>query len=948
MAESSVNFLIEKLSSLIDNEVIINLFRGVREQVVYLRPEYERMRAFLRIADALQDGDEELSVWVRQVRDIAHDTEDILDEFSLLQHHDHVHGFYGSICKLACCVKNAKASYRIASELKGINSRMKTIIQVYKQLHHKFVKAEEGSDSNTWHDCRCDALLLDKSDLVGIDKPKKIVVEWLIKGGSGREVVSLAGMGGMGKTTLAKQVYDAAAVKKHFKIRVWITVSQSSRIQDLLKDMVQQVFRATRRRVPQAVEGMNNNQLKSTIKELLQKSRYLIVLDDVWHLDKWHAVKYALPNNSFRSRVVLTTRNTDVASTAEIESQGKIHDMEPLPLAESWELFCRKTFKGDACPPHLEEICRNILRKCEGLPLAIVAISGVLASKSKWRIDEWDMVGRSLGAEIEGNDKLKYLKKVLSLSFNDLPYYLKSCFLYLSIFPEDHFIEHMRLIRLWVAEGFIEAKEGKTLEEVAEDYLNELMNRSLMQVATTTPDGRVKTFRIHDLLREIIISKSRDQNFTTILKEQNMQWPDRVRRLSVHNSLENLLPNRSVSHLRSLFMFGMVEKPPMNNFFPGGFRLLNVLDLRDSPLKKFPVEVVNLYYLRYLSLKGTKVKMIPRYIGKLQNLETLDLKHSQVTELPIEILKLQKLRHLLLYRNKYVSYEHFHAKSGFRIIQNIGLFRSLQKLCFIEANQDGSEYMMRELGKLTQLRRLGIVKLRRENGKALCLSIEKMTSLHALSISSEEEDEIIDLQHLSAPPVLLQRLYLRGRLETLPHWIPSLHSLVRLSLKWSRLKDDPLADLQDIPNLVQLTLCQVYSGEKLSFGAGGFKKLKILGLDEFDELRSIEVEAGAMACLEELSISRCRFLEKVPSGIEHLTKLKMLEFFDMPVELISTILPDEKYNDCWKVSHIPEVYSTYWREGGWEVYPLESLADGENCPLPKDFINSRTLQTRWK
>ncbi|KAH7514841.1 hypothetical protein FEM48_Zijuj11G0133200 [Ziziphus jujuba var. spinosa] len=233
MAECSVNFLIEKLSLLVDNEVIINLFRGVREQVVYLRLEYERMRAFLRIADALQDGDEELSVWVRQVTDIAQDTEDILDEFSLLQDHDQAHGFYGSLLKLACCVKNAKASYRIASALKGINSRMKIISQVHKHLRHKFIQAKQGSDSNTWHDCRCDALLLDESDLVGIDKPKKILVEWL------------------------------------------------SRV------------------------------LKRTIKELLQRSRYLIVLDDVWNLDKWHAVKYALPRNSFRSRVVLTTRNAE-------------------------------------------------------------------------------------------------------------------------------------------------------------------------------------------------------------------------------------------------------------------------------------------------------------------------------------------------------------------------------------------------------------------------------------------------------------------------------------------------------------------------------------------------------------------------------------------------------------------------------------------------------------
>ncbi|GMN25377.1 hypothetical protein TIFTF001_049224 [Ficus carica] len=394
-------------------------------------------------------------------------------------------------------------------------------------------------------------------------------------------------------------------------------------------------------------------------------------------------------------------------------------------------------------------------------------------------------------------------------------------------------------------------------------------------------------------------------------------------------------------------MFEVDEKFHLHTLFRGGFRLLTLLDLENSHLKKFPVEVVNLYYLKYLSLRKTKVRIIPRFIGKLHNLETLDLKHSQVTELPVEILKLQRLRHLLLYRIEFISHEPFNSKSGFRIMANIGVLQSLQKLSFIELNQGGSN-MVKDLGNLTQLRRLGILKLRREDGKDLCSSIEKMNSLRALSIVSIEEDEIIDLQHLSTPPVLLQRLYLRGRLEMLPHWIPSLHSLVKLSLKWSKLKDDPLVYLQYIPNLVQLVLCQAFAGHRLCFKAGGFKKLKILGLEEFDKLKCIQVEPGAMALLEDLSIRRCEFLEKVPSGIEHLAKLKLLEFFDMPAELFNTLRPDMKDSEYWRVSHIPEVYSIYWRDGEWKVYPLESLIDGENCPLPSTAKKTDELHTRWK
>ncbi|KAL5552271.1 hypothetical protein UlMin_002447 [Ulmus minor] len=943
MAEIAVKFLLDKLAPLFDND--LQVLRGVREEVVYLRGELERTRAFLKVADALEDNDQELKQWVNQVRDIAHDTEDALDEFTLLQAHHHGRGLYGSIHRFSCCIKNTKARYRIAAELKAINSRIRKVCEIQKRLGYKLNNtAEQGSAGKGWESHRGEALLLDKIDIVGLDEPKRQLVRWLVKGGSGREVISVAAMGGMGKTTLAKQVYDAPEVKKNFTICAWITVSQSFRLGELLKELVRQLYIVLRRQLPEEVDSMNNYQLKKIIKDLLQDRRYLIVLDDVWHLYEWEALKYALPNNSRGSRVMVTTRNAEVASTTSLEYDGKVYKLEPLPQSESWDLLCRKAFQGNSCPRHLVEICEYILRKCEGLPLAIVAISGVLATKDTRRIDEWEMVGHSLGAEIEGNDKLKDLKKVLSLSFNDLPYYLKSCFLYLSIFPEDELIDHMRLIRLWIAEGFIEAKEGKTLEDVAEDYLNELLKRNMLQAAVTRRDGRLKNFHIHDLLREIIISKSRDQNFATLVKEQSVTWPDKIRRLSVHNTLENVEKNRSVSQLRSLFMFGVDEKPSINTLFPGGFRLLNVLDLSNVPLCKFPVEVVSLYFLKYLSLRNTKVKVIPSLIGKLQNLETLDLKHSRVTELPVEITKLQRLRHLLVYRYEHVAYGHFHSKYGFKVFANIGALRSLQKLCFIEVNQDN----IIELAKLHQLRRLGIIKLRKQDGKALCSAIEGLNKLCGLSITSVEEDEIIDLQHLSAPPLLLQRLYLRGRLETLPHWIPSLQSLVILYLKWSKLEDNPTVFLQNLPNLVHLELCQVFEGDELLFGAGGFKKLKHLGVDEFSELRRVNVEMGAMPCLEKLSIQRCKLLEKVPSGIEHLYNLKVLEFFDMPERLIRTMCPDAQGIDYWKVAHIPEVYSTYWREGGWEVYSLESLSEGESVPWPSSIIKSHELQTRWK
>ncbi|CAL2258498.1 unnamed protein product [Prunus armeniaca] len=950
MAESAVTFLLNKISPFFENRV--QLLRGVREELVYLKGELERMKAFLRDADVMEESDDELKVWVKQVRDVAHDAEDLLDEFAILQaHNNHGYELYFPFNRLSCSVKNLKAQYRVAWQLRSINSQIQHIFAAYKRLLPKLNAAKGSmftSSGDTWHDRRGDALLLDNTDVVGIDKPKQKLVSWLVTGASGREVVSVTGMGGMGKTTLVKKVYDDVKVKKHFKPRAWITVSQSFQAEDLLKDIIHELFYAIRRPVPEGVDDKNSNELKAIIKNFLQKRKYLIVLDDVWHTNEWETVKYVLPTGNFGSRVIVTTRKADVAFTSCSESKGKVYHLKPLPADKSWNLFTRKAFQGKPCPPYLYEKCKRILKKCEGLPLAIVAIGGVLATKDTRRIDEWDFICHSLGAEIHGNDKLEDLKKVLSLSFNDLPYYLKACFLYLSIFPEGHLIQHMRLIRLWIAEGFVEAIQGRTLEEVAEDYLKELLNRNLILVGYTTSDGRVKTYRIHDLLREIIISKSRDQNFAAIVKDQNAIWPDRVRRLSIHNSLQTVQAKRSVPQLRSLFLFGPVARPSIQKYFPSGLRLLKVLDLEAAPLKMFPREILDLFYLSYLSLRKTQVKVIPRGIGNLQNLLTLDLKKTNVTELPLEILKLEKLRHLLVYRLKIESYAHFYSKFGFKAPSSLGDLQSLQKLCFIEANDHGCGMTMRELGKLKNLRRLGIMKLRKQDGLALCLSLEHLTKLRAFSVKSTRENEILDLQHLSSPPQFLERLYLTGRLEELPNWIPSLHSLVKLFLKWSWLKDDLLVRLQDLPNLVHLELLHACDSDMLSFKSGGFKKLKVLGLDKFDNLRCVKVEEGAMPCLEKLTIQRCKSMKRVPSGVKHLSRLKLLEFFEMPSELILKLRP-KGGEDYGEVKHVPDVYSACWRDGGWDVYSIESFKEIENATSQAGTVRRcHELRPLWK
>ncbi|XP_030453883.1 disease resistance protein RPM1-like [Syzygium oleosum] len=945
MAVVLLTYVLRKVGNIFENEVL--KVRDGWEEVNAVKEDFDRIKAILHDADSLEEGSHFIEESVKKLRNLAYDIEDALDEYKLLEAQDHGHGLLEFLQESHSYVKNWKACRRIMLRMREISPKVKTACEEHQKVCYKFKKAAEPS--STWQDQRGNALLLEKADLVGIEEPLEQLVKRLVKGPLEKEIIPVVGMGGLGKTTLIKQVFDDPVVKKHFTIRAWVTRSPYSRTEEVLRDMLQQIARSIMKSVPSGTDNLSTDLLKVMIKSLLQRrrSRYLIILDDVWRVGEWDAIKYAFPNNKNGSRIMMTTRYVEIALSSCKEFAGEVYNMKPLHAEQSMKLFCMKTFKGHSCPWNLKETCEDILQKCEGLPLAIVAISGILATKDN-KIDEWHLVRQSICSKNEGNDRLENLNMVLSLSFNALPYHLKPCFLHLSVFPRDQQIEHMRLIRLWVAEGLVQTKDGKTPEEVAEEYIKDLLSRSLIQVAELTSDGKVKMYRVHDLLWKISRAESNDRNFATVVDEQHAEWTDRVRRLSVHKTLQTARKNEPLWQLRSLFMFG-VSKSSINRVLSSGLKLLRVLDMQAAPLKRFPTQVIDLHLLSYLNLRCTKLQKIPSSIAMLQNLETLDLKHTFISVLPVEITKLQKLRHLLVYRYENIAYSH--SKFGFKTLGEIGALQCLQKLCYIEADDEESSVLIRQIGRLIQLRRLCILKLKTEDGRKLCLSIAKLTNLRALSVSSFEDAEI-DLQNLDSPSQLLQRVYLRGKLQTLPHWIAKLHSLAKLHLKWSHLEEDPMLSLQSMPNLVHLELLQVYGWQKLCFKAKGFQKLKILGLDCFEELTFIQVEEGAMSYLEKWSIQRCKCLKNVPSGIEYLSKLKALELFDMPDELIEKLKPEEQNEEYGKVAHVPELSYGYWRDGAWDVTSIETAVERmgeEQNPRAQDTTTKRSnLPPCWK
>ncbi|XP_010243536.1 PREDICTED: disease resistance protein RPM1-like [Nelumbo nucifera] len=308
-----------------------------------------------------------------------------------------------------------------------------------------------------------------------------------------------------------------------------------------------------------------------------------------------------------------------------------------------------------------------------------------------------------------------------------------------------------------------------------------------------------------------------------------------------------------------------------------------------------------------VGMGGTqRSRIYPSRFGKLVNLETLDLKQTYITELSSEILQLHRLRHLLIYRYDFLNYAAFGCVRGFSVHGRIGGLTTLQKLAFVKASMETR--IIDDLQNLTQLRKLGIVEVRRESGEYLCLSIEKMQSLHTLSITSESMEEYLDLNTLSHPPRHLQRLYLKGQLERMPRWISELQNLVRIRLKWSKLSDDPTEALQDLPTLLDLQLLDAYTGSELLFSEGKFKKLKILEFNQLRNLRKVMMDNGTLPQLQKLIIRSCPLLTAVPIGIDNLTQLEELYLHDMTETFINGIQKNGgKYRRM--VNHIPIIHS---------------------------------------
>ncbi|KAL1538286.1 putative late blight resistance protein R1A-10 [Salvia divinorum] len=320
--------------------------------------------------------------------------------------------------------------------------------------------------------------------------------------------------------------------------------------------------------------------LQDILYRRLYGIRYMIVFDDVWNPESWDKIRRYLPDNNTGSRIVITTRDSNMAKY--VNETSVQHRVQLLNKSTSWDLLRQIVFGEKGCPDQeLERVGKKISSDCDGLPLAIHVIGGVLSKVQRSR-DVWELISINAKSAIVESDK--QFSNILSLSYNHLPIHLKPCFLYMGAFPEDYVIKGSRLKQIWIAEGFVKSDGDKGLEEVAEDYLKALVERNLLFVRHKKSNGKPMSYSIHDLLRDLCIRKANEEEFLQVKNPQSFICTDQM----------------------IIFL---------------ALRLLRVLHVTEMVFDQFPKEIFQLVNLRYLAFSCAS--HLPNGISRLWNLQTL-------------------------------------------------------------------------------------------------------------------------------------------------------------------------------------------------------------------------------------------------------------------------------------------------------------------------------------
>ncbi|KAL6327401.1 hypothetical protein AAG906_019714 [Vitis piasezkii] len=593
---SAVGLLFDKLGS-------SELLKFARQENVFA--ELENWRNELLLIDEVLDDAEEKQItrksvekWLRDLRDLAYDMEDVLDEFAtemlrrkLMAERPQV----STTSKVQNLISPSQLSFLMGSKINEISRRLDDISTRQAKLGLKLElgvgqggeRFASGGRASPWQRPPTTSL---------INEPVQ----------------------GTGKTTLAQLICQDEAVMKHFDPIAWVCISEESDVVKISKAVLHAVS------PNQNIDLMDFNMVQHRLGEILTQKKFLLVLDDVWNINSYEQWN--------RSKIIITTRDANVART--MGAYDRCYNLRPLSNDDCWSVFVTHACEGENI---------DLVR---GLPLAARVLGGLV--RSKLHHHKWEDI---LNNEIwRLPSEKRDILQVLRLSYYHLPSHLKRCFSYCALFPKDYEFEKKELVLLWMAEGLIHQSEGDGLqmEDLGANYFDEFNNKSnfvmhdlihdlakdiAQEICFSLKNDKMKNDKL-----QIISGRTRHASFIRSEK-------DVLKRFQVFNRTEHLrtlvaLPvniNDQKFYLTTKVFHDLLQK----------LRHLRVLSLSGYEITELPDWIGDLKLLRYLNLSHTAIKWLPESVSCLYNLQALILCNCiNLTKLPMNIGNLINLRHL--------------------------------------------------------------------------------------------------------------------------------------------------------------------------------------------------------------------------------------------------------------------------------------------------------------
>ncbi|KAK3446889.1 hypothetical protein EUGRSUZ_A02513 [Eucalyptus grandis] len=814
---SILGTLVEKLTSSAVEE--IQLVCGVKDDREKLKNTLEMIQKVLIDAEQKQKKEEAVRLWLLRLKNWCYDTEDALDEFEAralwrrVRSTEHL-TLKRKVCYLYSWISEMILQFKMAHNMKELRKSLdgidkdKTQFNLSADILERTIVPRRKTHS-----------FVPTSNVIGRNKEKESIIEWLRSDAEAIEVFSIIGMGGAGKTTLTKLVYNDEWVNEHFKNnQVWLSMPLEFKIENIIRGIIKSLSGEAN------VDNYNLDMLQERLRNLVKNRRCLFVMDDVWAMSRndWLELTDLLGGLSKGSKVILTSRDQAIA-----KNMGTVRLLHLVNLSseDSLTLFVKYAFDQGQEKNHLDlmKIGKEIVKKCGGNPMALRALGCLLYSKNNQR--DWAHIRDSETWQLPSLEILPSLR----ISYDLMPSYLKRCFAYCSIFPKNHEFDNIELIELWISNGFIQSsRNNQELEEIGRQYLEELLSRSFFNVVRD--NYPILYFEMHDLIYELAISVAQTES-------SNMKvWTQDISPTIRHVSFPALsgVPKDELSgcfnkpsRIRTIKCQKLGSSDSEEFFLETcilRFKHLRVLWLEDSSFDLLPSSIGDLKHLRYLNLSFGTIKKLPKSVYELRNLQILDLARCEnLAELSADIKNMINLRSLYITTKQ----KHF-PESG------IGRVTSLRRLFIVGC--ENLEALFNDIQSLTSLRMLRIMECPKlaslpqgiKNLKALeDLYICYCESLRLPEGDSNEPGSMSSLQSLvlwRLPELVSLPGWLEGsastlrtiaifdcpQLSALPEWLQNCSSLTKLELRW-------LPELSSLPDGVRLIpTLKISECEKLS------------------------------------------------------------------------------------------------------------------------------------